>query len=168
MAGIVGLTEIQHQNGTSALSVGSDGKILSSVAAVAFRYALSANQSIASGGWHLASMNKAIISNSDYNTSTYRYTVPANHAGIYMFSLQTNWLTAGDFNNNQVALYKNGVKIGQHQARQEHYENQNLVTIESVSAGDYFQMYVNQESGSAVDLRAADEQCWFSGVRIGL
>jgi len=168
MAGIVGLTELQHTNGTSALSVGSDGKVLSSVVAVAFRYALSANQSIASGGIHLASMNKAIIANSDYNTSTYRYTVPANHAGIYMFSLQTNWLTSGDFDNNQVFLYKNGLPIGQHQARQEHYENQNLVTIESVSAGDYFQMYVSQESGGAIDLRAADRQCWFSGVRIGL
>ena len=100
-------------------------------------------------------MDKAIIANSDYDTSTFKYTVPENHAGIYMFSLQTNWFTAGDFDNNQIALYKNGLKIGQHQARQEHYENQNLVTIENVNVGDYFQMYVSQESGASINLRAA-------------
>lgn len=145
---------------------GSNVNILN-INAVAFRYALTSNQTISSGGWHLASMDKAIIANSDYDTSTFKYTVPENHAGIYMFSLQTNWFTAGDFDNNQIALYKNGLKIGQHQARQEHYENQNLVTIENVNVGDYFQMYVSQESGASINLRAADEQCYFSGVRIG-
>jgi len=165
------VSNIQDIANNAAMSISSgvvnfSNNILG-ITAVAFRYALTSNQSIPNGGWNLASMNKAIITNSDYNTSTYKYTVPANHAGIYMFSLQTNWLTSGDFDNNQVALYKNGAKIGQHQARQEHYENQNLITIENVNVGDYFQMYVSQESGSALNLRAADEQCWFSGVRIG-
>ena len=133
-----------------------------------FRYGLTSNQSIQNGGgFHLAQMNNAVISNSNYNTTTYKYTVPSGHGGVYLFSLQGNWLTTGDYNNFGIALYKNGSKIAQHYIRQEHYENQNIVTIESVSAGDYFQMYATQESGSSVDFRAEAVACWFSGTRIG-
>lgn len=133
-----------------------------------FNYGLvSGNQSIPAGGWHLAQMSVANISNTNYDTSTYKYTVPTGKDGIYIFSLQASWLTAGDYNDFLVSLYKNGVKLRQHGIRQEHYENGNLTTIENVSAGDYFQMYVAQGSGTSISLRTDTNSCWFSGTRIG-
>ena len=142
-----------------------------------FRYGLSGNQSLATATWAIAQFNTALfnLSNSNFNTSSYRYVVPANKAGVYRFETQQNWITAGDFDNCMIALYKNsggaaasGTQIGFSNVRQEAYETSIAIGVVRLEVGDYVDVHIRQESGGTISFRQADSTCWFQGSRIGL
>ena len=91
MAGIVGLTEIQHQNGTSAMTINSSGQVAFSNKKISFVLVYAQG----SDGYNTISTGSYLPLNAvyqskgtgaaDYNTTTYKYTAPVN--GIYNISL---------------------------------------------------------------------------------
>jgi|TARA_R100001460_G_scaffold107512_1_gene156367 hypothetical protein len=136
-----------------------------------FNYKPSSDQTLATSTWTKISLQTAIISNSNFDSSTnYRYTVPSGKAGKYHIGLSGNWLAAGDFNNCIVAIRKNGSGTLVSNIRQEHYENNSASKILSLSVGDYLELYGWQESGGNLDFRdsGSDQSSGFMyGYRIG-
>lgn len=142
-----------------------------------FRYGLTTNQSLATATWAIAHFDKPLfgLSNTNFNTTTYAYTVPSGKAGIYKFEAQQNWITAGDFDNLMIGLYKNsgavaaaGTQIGFSNIRQENYENSNVIAMVRLEVGDTVDAHVRQESGSTINFRVSDATCWFQGMRVGV
>ena len=103
---------------------------------------VSSSQSIATATWTKVQLDEAIISNSNFDTSTnYRYTVPSGKAGKFHIGLSGNWETSGDFNNCIVTVYKNGSGILTANIRQEHFENNTASKIIPLSVGDYLELF---------------------------
>ena len=136
-----------------------------------FAYTVSSSQSIATATWTKVQLDEAIISNSNFDTSTnYRYTVPSGKAGKFHIGLSGNWETSGDFNNCIVTVYKNGSGILTANIRQEHFENNTASKIIPLSVGDYLELFCRQESGSAVNFRdpgGGEPSGFMYGYRIG-
>ena len=96
MAGIVGLTEIQHQNGTSAVTVDASGRMSKSVQV--FWVLGFANNNQREGTMIFDTQHKMV--GCSYNGSTGQVTVPL--AGIYLCTFTTNANDASKF------IYVNG------------------------------------------------------------
>ena len=84
MAGIVGLTEIQHQNGTSAMTIDANGRMSKGVQVF---WVLGYNSNSQVEGT-LVFDNQYKMINCSYNASTGEVTVPV--AGIYMCTFTSN------------------------------------------------------------------------------
>ena len=136
-----------------------------------FNYTVASDQTISTSTWTKVALASAIISNSNFDASTnYRYTVPSGKGGKFHVGLSGNWLTAGDFNNCIVKIYKNGSGILSSTIRQEHYENNSASKIISLSASDYLELYCWQESGGDVAFRdsgGGEPTGFMYGYRIG-
>ena len=91
MAGIVGLTEIQHQNGTSAMTVDTTGRMLKGVQV--FWVLGFADNSQREGTMVFDTQHKMV--GCSYNGSTGQVTVPV--AGIYLCTFTTNANDASKF-----------------------------------------------------------------------
>ena len=90
--------------------------------------------------------------NSAFDTSTYRFTVPSGQDGKYLFSYAGGTEALTNSTVSAVALYKNGAFVNQ--AFQRSYPNQatggypsKSVTL-SLSAGDYIELYGQHTYGS--------------------
>jgi len=133
-----------------------------------FRYGLTSDQSLANATTVKINLDKALVSNSNFDTTTnYRYTVPSGKAGKYIIGASGNWLSAGDFNNCMFIIYKNGTGLTSSNIRQEHYENHYVDMLVELEVGDYIELYARQESGGAVSFRASDGTAFLQGYRIG-
>lgn len=132
-----------------------------------FRYGLTADQNLANATTAKINLDKALISNANFDTTTnYRYTVPSGKAGKYIIGASGNWLSAGDFNNCMFIIYKNGSGLCSSNIRQEHYENHYMDILVELSVGDYIELYARQESSVTTAFRASDGQAYLQGYRI--
>jgi hypothetical protein len=128
------------------------------------------DQSLSNNTWTKLAMNTMEISNSNYDTSSYKYTVPTGKAGTWMIGMSGNWLSAGDFDNCIIAIRKNGTSTVSCNIRQEYYENQFCTKIVSLSVGDYLEPYGLQQSGGSLSFRAPGSTAsngFIYGYRIG-
>ena len=137
-----------------------------------FAYTVASSQSISTATWTKVALASAIISNSNFDTSSYKFTVPSGKGGTWHIGLSGNWETAGDFNNCIVEIRKNNssATLLVSNIRQEHYENNNASKIVPLSAGDSLELYCRQESGGAVNFRdsgTGESSGFMYGYRIG-
>ena len=182
MASIIKANELQDFNGNAIITSDGSGNItLSSgmntaVAAAGFttdEFFLAyqgSDQSLSNNTWTKLAMDTLQISNSNYDTSNYKYTVPSGKAGTYMIGMSGNWLSAGDFDNCIIAIRKNGTNTVSCNIRQEYYENQFCTKIVSLSVGDYLEPYGLQQSGGSLSFRAPGSTAsngFIYGYRIG-
>ena len=113
MAGIVGLTELQHTNGTSAATIDASGRVLTPA-----RPSFHARKGHSSGvsGEQGTIVFDEVDHNigSHYNTSNGRFTAPIS--GIYYFcfdslvATNTSGSPLGDGENVRVSFIKNGAE----------------------------------------------------------
>jgi len=108
---------------------------------------------------------------SAYDTSNYRFTVPSGKAGKYFFhGMATDNYTSSAAVAVHLLLFKNGSK--------EYYNEQNgrtsnlygtiqISATMNLAVGDYVQLFGYLEGGSNVSFRAGDERSSFIGYRIG-
>ena len=85
----------------------------------------------------------------DNSTNTGRMTIPSGKAGYYLFNYRAQ-ISAG---NKAARLYKNGSIIGWWQTSTQSDANDVVYTaIWNASVGDYFEIYVKQQSGGNATL----------------
>jgi hypothetical protein len=131
---------------------------------------LSSNQSIADNGWVKVICDTEVIdSDSAYDPSTGRFTVPSGKGGQYTFScaVDTAGLDSGQI--CMVVLYLNGIfsalGMGKFQSSAAAEDGPVTTTfMRSLSAGDYIEMYMYQNSGSAQNTRSG--RTYFGGYKI--
>jgi len=172
---------IDNISGSSTLTIGDtntstialkSGATLTNFPANTPRFfaTLSSNQSISDNGWNKVICDTEVIdSDSAYDPSTGRFTVPSGKGGQYTFSTAVD--TAG-LNSGAICLavlYLNGsfsaLGMGKFQSAASNEDGPVTTTfMRSLSAGDYVELYMYQNSGSAQNTRAG--RTYFGGYRI--
>ena len=106
-------------------------------------------------------------SNSCYDTSNYRYTVPSGQAGKYFFSggIQMR----NDNADLRIIFYVNGsANVGTHYSVLNHSSACKAMSgskVFNLAASDYVELYVAQGAGSSQDLNDSKET-WFCGFKV--
>jgi len=86
--------------------------------------------------------------NSAYNNSTYRFTIPAGEGGDYLFLCTAAIKASGEMNKGSIRFYKNGGEINEEMINM--YTGSpgdqfdiNFTSIQTASATDYYELYAN-------------------------
>ena len=101
----LGIENIQHTNGTNAITFNSDGSMKRGV----FQAYSNSNQNLTSNVHTQVQLDQKLLDPDNYfNTSTYRFTPQV--AGIYFIDAQITWRSVGATNNSYYLnrIYKNG------------------------------------------------------------
>ena len=101
----LGIENIQHTNGTNAITFNSDGSMKRGV----FQVYSNSNQDLASNVHTQVQLDQKLLDPDNYfNTSTYRFTPQV--AGIYFIETQITWRSAAAGQNSYylARIYKNG------------------------------------------------------------
>lgn len=106
-------------------------------------------------------------SGSNFDTTLYRFVAPAT--ATYMFVGSVSLASMGDTNRMFATLYKNGVEF--RRGTRSHASTfdtvtTNVVTIMSLTSGDYVELFVWQNSGGAKSTISGPVQTFFQGYRL--
>ena len=100
---------------------------------------------------------------SDSAFASDKFTVPSGKGGKYIFTARVYWpVNTGSADYAQVALYKNGSILSTTAHVHSDYNIHNHVSIETVSASDYFEIYFRQAVGNTQNAQLVE----FSGFRL--
>ena len=170
MAGIVGLTEIQHQNGTSAMTVNSSGVMTTGVKHAFYMYRSATQQINHASGFNLIQFDATRINEGNGVTTgaSARYTVPAGGAGIYVLHARGR-LESGTDGNASIAMRLNGTAIATTYYYHVYYDGMGVDMLRNLSAGDYVDVGMTNSIGVNVNVGGADagDVLYFHGYRLG-
>ena len=127
----------------------------------AFRVRQTSDQSIAND---TATKLTSLVE--DYDTASAfasnKFTVPSGEGGKYHFAIQLTYRTGDDIQYAGVQLHKNGSNIFQAHVVNNDYNDAGLVTVQSASASDYFEVYAEHQQGGNQNVKLKE----FSGFKI--
>ena len=170
MAGIVGLTEIQHQNGTSAMTVNSSGVMTTGVKHAFYMYRSSAQTINHATSFNLIQFNASRIDEGGGVTlgASARYTVPAGGAGMYVLHCHGR-LETGTDGNATIQMRLNGTAIATTYYYNGYYDGMTVPMLRSLAEGDYVECYMSNSTGVNVNVGAQDagDTLYFFGYRLG-
>ena len=167
--GILKVGEITTSSGSGNITIGSGVTLNSNTPA--FRFRLSANQSIPSDTYTKLALDTEVWDTDDaWSTSDYRFTVPTGMSGKYQFSYKIFYDDLDDGEFGAVRFSKNGTELAETYNQifsPKSTGNMMLSGTETVSlvAGDYLELFVKHDESSAIDIREAFS--FFEGIRIG-
>jgi len=101
---------------------------------------------------------------SAYDTSTSKFTVPSGKAGKYFIYARVRLDTATDSEIYDIQIKKNGSTVFQHSANQYRYTSAYVSGILDLSASDYLEVYVIISNN--LSLRNDQKECFFGGYKI--
>jgi len=121
--------------------------------------------------------NEVVDSDSAYDTSNYRFTVPSGKGGLYLFNATWRFVGGGvsevNFkfrkNGTQIsAFYTYSGGVGTNIYNGINYLSRNLTLFQNLSAGDYIDVvaYFNLTGGGTCTLQTQEDVGEFSGFRI--
>ena len=149
-------------NGTVTLGSSGDTFALGSgvtqtiaVNTPAFAARLGSNQTISNNSLtKLAFDTEDLDTNSAYDTSNYRFTVPSGQAGTYVITLNCGANSGSDFEPMYGVIRVNGTDRQYGYGRNEYYDIRNLTRQLELSVGDYVEAYLYQNSGGNITTNA--------------
>ena len=118
-----------------------------------FKAHLASNQTIGSSSFTKAALATEVWdTDSAWDTSNYRFTVPSGEGGKYVFTARFLFYYCEDGNVFEVRFYKNGSALGGSTFRETGSDNSQQVDnsstiVVNLSAGDYIELYVNHNTG---------------------
>ena len=169
MAGIVGLTEIQHQNSASAMTVDTSGYLNASQLVLAHLTMTSNQTNVTEETWTKLQLDSAVIdTKSGFNNSNDTYVIPAT--GYYRIYVQASMGVLGESGS----VRDSGICITRTRSSAEtqlafsHQRHRNASNtdvddvmerayiIDQCQAGDIitFYVYINTDTGTAYDVFA--------------
>tara|TARA_A200000113_G_C8650379_1_gene285627 strand:- start:42 stop:578 length:537 start_codon:yes stop_codon:yes gene_type:complete len=171
------VNNITPQSGTS-ITIGGSGDTVSLGSGAtqsgfggtntpAFRAGLSSAQSISNSTHSVVIFNsEQFDTNSAYDTSNGRFTVPVGEAGKYFFYGHFRFQSASTF-NTAIEIHKNGSQIAHIEFGSNGvYPSCQASYIGDLAEGDYIQLTAYQTSGSAKDLTGNINYTAFGGYKI--
>ena len=169
MAGIVGLTELQHTNGTNAMTIDSGGRATFPKTKVpSFHVYRTSQVSVANATFYTIPFDaNEFIYDWSLNTSTGVLTCGTDASGIYSLTAQCRLETGSDF-NARLHLRLNTTDIMTSYMRNEYYDKFQVHTLVEINAGDELIVRFRQDSGGAVNVGTVDggNNNTFFGYRI--
>ena len=131
---------------------------------------LTSNQNLSSGAWTKLSLATELWdTDSAYDTSNYRFTVPTGKAGRYLINggMELNSIVADKI--VQIAYRKNGSALaGSSHRDYPPYSSPDIkftsTTIMDLAEGDYIEMYMYHNSGSTEILNS--NETFFGGFKL--
>ena len=179
---------IDSVSGTSTLTLGGSnagtialgsGDVQSNFNYPAFKVDMSSNQTLSSGTWTKMNLNnEGYDTDSAFDTSNYRFTVPSGKGGKYQFhtSAFIDSMSTSLLNYIYIAYYVNGSRnrnINHHNFTNSDIRSFTMTCSMQVdlSAGDYLEAYVmvNVDSGTPqiTAVESEGRTAFLEGYRIG-
>jgi len=164
---------ITNSAGSGNIAIGSGVTV--NVNRPAFSAYLSADQSgITDNTWTKAAMDTEFYdTDSAYDTSTYRFTIPTGADGKYCFFTSLHLEGSNTMDSSSVAFYKNGTKIFYEEEGLDNVNIHTLVATFDLSAGDYIELYVKGDIASSGTLTlnqdgtTTNNRCYWYGYKLG-
>tara|TARA_R100000406_G_scaffold20275_1_gene12462 strand:+ start:261 stop:788 length:528 start_codon:yes stop_codon:yes gene_type:complete len=170
--GTLKVSNIETSSGSGTITVGASGETVdfsngtvtlnsSMKNTPNFKVSNSGNTSCANNTFVKLSADTETF-DSDSAFASDKFTVPSGEGGKYTFTARVYFPVNSDSEYTAVSLYKNG---GAHSTTSHVAQNYNIlnhVGIENVSAGDYFEIYFKQTTGSTNNAQLVE----FSGFKI--
>ena len=104
---------------------------------------------------------------SAYNTSDKRFTVPSGKAGKYLIIGKVRMATANDFEPFVTDIYKNGSLYSRGYGRNFYFNTIEVVCLVDLVATDYIEIFVVQGSGGNEDIASGiDSGSQFFGYKL--
>ena len=157
------ITRLNNNSLTSITALPSAVAVTNTPAFMARR---STNQSCANGADTIVIFDSELFdTDSAYNTSDGKFTVPSGKGGKYFISTKIRSAETSDWNSNEVYILVNG-SIQSYAGAwfvNDHFGTQSSQITIDLSAGDYVQIAYYQGSGSAKNI---GNQCTFNGYRL--
>lgn len=110
--------------------------------------------------------NVVFDTNSAFDTSTDRFTVPSGQAGKYYFHATGSFNTESDFDRVVIQIHKNGSAVSELRKRNFYYDHIKTSIILDLSVGDYMEVYALQSSGGTVAYRNSTVDNYFMGYKL--
>ena len=102
------------------------------------------------------------------STTNYRFTVPTGYGGKYFFTAFVGYAALQDQNEAQIRFKKNGSDMNVFV----NFQGNNgfvvlcATTVETLSAGDYVEVFANQKAGVTEDIQGGELYTSFKGFRL--
>ena len=106
---------------------------------------------------------------SAFNTSTYRFTVPTGQAGKYFFNGGIGYTSLTDNDESRVMIYKNGSLVNwwkYFQGQNGTIAVQNSVILD-LAVSDYIELYAYQVSGGSKNTASGSINTYLTGYKLG-
>jgi len=171
--GILKVGQITNSAGSGNITIGSGVTV--NVNRPAFSaYAGSDQSGITDNTWTKVNMNTEFYdTNSAYDTSTYRLTIPTGGDGKYIFGASLYVEATDTIGSSSIAFYKNGSKILYEEQDLDGNNVLQLTGTFDLSATDYIELYVKGDIASGGTLTVnqdgttTNNRAYWYGFKIG-
>ena len=167
---ILKVNTIQDKGGNNLLVSDGAGTITSGglmTNTPAFIATNNTSTSMSGDTWTVYTFDAEVVdTDSAFDTSTYKFTVPTGKAGTYLFTVDVSWSTAPDGTLMSVAIAKNGSRfvIQQEDLGSTQSLNMSVTGIINCSVGDEIQAYLRHEHSGNTENTGTGQR--FSGFRL--
>ncbi len=160
------------QGGTGGTSFSAAG--LSNTPSFRVNYSGAPNngQDAANNTYSIATLNGEVFdTDSAYDTSTYKFTVPSGKAGKYFFYYQY-YFNETSVGSPRAYIYKNGSQLARFGTYDSgavsgfNYVMNGVSVIDDASVGDYYSAYIYHNSGEAKQVYGGNEASYFMGYKL--
>ena len=106
---------------------------------------------------------------SAFDTSNYRFTVPSGQAGKYFFNGGIGYTNLTDNDESRVMIYKNGSLVNwwkYFQGQNGTIAIQNSVVLD-LAVSDYIELYAFQVSGGSINTASGSINTYLTGYKLG-
>ncbi len=130
-------------------------------------------QDIPSGAFTVLALDGEVFdTDSAYNTSNYKFTIPSGKAGKYYFHAQIYW-NETPVTQPRIYIYKNGNQFARWgsfdtttQPTNFEYHMHTISVLDNSSVGDYYEARVYQGSGSNKHIWGGNMGTFFEGFKL--
>ncbi|BAQ88509.1 putative variable tail fiber protein [uncultured Mediterranean phage uvMED] len=131
-------------------------------------YATSSSaNSLVSANYYKINFNTEVVdTDSAYDTSSYRFTVPSGEGGKYWISASWGADSGNDTDKISVFVRKNGSNIFGMTAVNKAYNSTNVSGMAVLSAGDYIEAFAYQDSGTTYNINTDSTFTFFMGYKL--
>ena len=166
--GILKVGEITTSSGSGNITIGS-GVTVNVNRPSFFVHAASAQAVADSTDTKVNLDTESWDTDSAFDTSNYRFTVPSGQAGKYMFNGGIGYTNLTDNDESRVMIYKNGSLVNwwkYFQGQNGTIAIQNSVVLD-LAVSDYIELYAFQVSGGSINTASGSTNTYLTGYKLG-
>jgi hypothetical protein len=175
MSSILKVDQLQDSGGNEIITSDGSGNLTTQkINHPAFRARKTSNQAAAqSTDVKITFDTEDFDTDSAFDTSTSRFTIPSGQAGKYFLNFVNRIRNAADILHLEYSFYKNGSKedrisnVHNYISGDSQYQSYGFSTTLNLNASDYIEVYINHSAGGNLEINGGTGITIFQGYRIG-